>query len=684
MPAGRFLVMLSANMRCNPCLEPLLMNNEVKMKEDFKDAVLREQIRLVMEQVPTMQAVSFMVALVLVYVVRDIVAPANILVWVLMVLLIVCSRVVLHFRFCKVREEQFDAEYWKNLYLASALISGVVWGASAFIVFPAGNLGLICLFLLVMASLSAATTISHSSIKWGPTVWVGPALFPYAIRCLAEGGEFGYALSFLVTLYVLGILLHSFIHNRSIASAITLRFENLELLAELRRVNDILREDITKRMQTEEAMKESEERFEALAQSSFEGIAFTDGGGVIDANSQLAQMLGCDLSEIVGKPVADLIAPEDREFVARILEAGYEGLYENRLLRKDRSTIVVESQARHFAYRGRNVRVTVVRNITERKRADEALRSEERLALAMKATQDAVWDWDLIANTLYYSSHWWRMIGYQENELEADPGLWRRLMHPEDLERASRIVGEAIIGETSFEVETRLAHKAGHYVPILIRGYILRDESGKPVRVSGTNTDLTERKRTEEENRQWEQQRNQLRKAESLGRMAGAVAHLFNNHLAVVIGNLELALTDLSEDAAIREKLIEAMGAARRSAEISGLMLTYLGQSAARHKTLDLSEVCRQNMPALQDAAPEGVAFKTDLLSSGPLVRAHPGQIGQVLIHLITNGCEAIGHGTGTVTLTTRIIPAHEIPKSHLVPVGWKPTDDAFSCFEKT
>ena len=231
------------------------MNNEVKMKEDFKDAVLREQIRLVVEQVPTMQAVSFMVALVLVYVVRDIVAPANILVWVLMVLLIVCSRVVLHFRFCKVREEQFDAEYWKNLYLASALISGVVWGASAFIVFPAGNLGLICLFLLVMASLSAATTISHSSIKWGPTVWVGPALFPYAIRCIAEGGESGYALSFLTTLYMFGIIRHSFIHNRSVASAIALRFENLELLAELRRVNDILRQDIAKRIQTEEAMK---------------------------------------------------------------------------------------------------------------------------------------------------------------------------------------------------------------------------------------------------------------------------------------------------------------------------------------------------------------------------------------------------------------------------------------------
>ena len=662
----------------------MTMNNEIKTSEDFREGILREQIRLVMEQVPTMQIVSFIVALVLVYIVRDIVAPANILVWVLLVLLIVCSRIVFYYRFCKVREESFDGQYWKNLYLTLALISGIIWGASAFIIFPAGNLSLICLFLLVMASLSAATTVSHSSIKLGPTAWVGPALLPYAIRCLAEGGESGYALSFLITLYMFGILRHSFIYNKSIASAITLRFENLELLAELRKVNDILRQDIIKQMQTEQAMKESEERFEALAQSTFEGIAFTDGGIVIDANSQLAQMLGYDLSEIIGKPIADLVAPEDWEFVRQIMENGYEGLFESRLLHKDRSILVVESQARHFAYRGRNVVVTVVRDITDRNRAAEALRREERLALAMKATQDAVWDWDLIANTLYYSPHWWRMVGYKENELEADPGLWRRLMHPEDLERAGRIISEAIIGETSFEVETRLAHKAGHYVPILIRGYILRDESGKAVRISGTNTDLTEKKRTEEENRLWEQQLNQLRKAESLGRMAGAVAHLFNNHLTVVIGNLELALTGSSGDSAIREKLIEAMGAALRSAEISGLMLTYLGQSTAGRELLDLSEVCRQILPTIQDAMPESVALKTDLLSSSPLVLAHAGQIQQVLTHLITNGWESIGHGTGTVTLKTMIIQALEILKFHLVPVGWKPTADAFSCLEVT
>ncbi len=81
---------------------------------------------------------------------------------------------------------------------------------------------------------------------------------------------------------------------------------------------------------------------------------------------------------------------------------------------------------------------------------------------------------------------------------------------------------------------------------------------------------------------------------------------------------------------------------------------------------------------------PEGIALETDLLSFGPVVRAHPKQMQQVLTNLITNSRESIGHGPGTVTLATRIIPASELPKSNLAPIDWKPAADLFSCLEVT
>ena len=136
----------------------------------------------------------------------------------------------------------------------------------------------------------------------------------------------------------------------------------------------------------------------------------------------------------------------------------------------------------------------IIQDITERKQIEQVLQqSEIRLNLALKANQNAVWDWDLLANELYYSPHWWSMIGYEENELASDPDLWRRLMHPDDLERANQVVRNALAGtDDSFQTETRLLHKHGQYVPILTRGFILRDDNSNPVRVSGTNTDLTD------------------------------------------------------------------------------------------------------------------------------------------------------------------------------------------------
>jgi PAS domain S-box-containing protein len=145
------------------------------------------------------------------------------------------------------------------------------------------------------------------------------------------------------------------------------------------------------------------------------------------------------------------------------------------------------------------------------KRNEIIRKSEERLNLVLLGSKDAPWDRDLVEDEIYYSPKWWSMIGYKNNELGADTKLLKRLMHPEDIRNFNFILNDALENDkSSYEVEFRLKHKNGHYVPILSRGFIQRDQYNKPVRISGTNTDLTERKKTEIALRESEQKFREL------------------------------------------------------------------------------------------------------------------------------------------------------------------------------
>ncbi|SFC90280.1 sensor domain-containing protein [Massilia yuzhufengensis] len=136
---------------------------------------------------------------------------------------------------------------------------------------------------------------------------------------------------------------------------------------------------------------------------------------------------------------------------------------------------------------------------TALKRAKQRLqKSEKRLRLVLKGSTDAPWDNDLATGEVYYSPRWWTMLGYRPGALPVDAGLWERLLHPDDRVAVAAFLRELYKGAlTSYSIELRLRHQDGHYVPVLSRGLVLRDEHGKPLRISGTNTDLTERKQVE-------------------------------------------------------------------------------------------------------------------------------------------------------------------------------------------
>ena len=179
-----------------------------------------------------------------------------------------------------------------------------------------------------------------------------------------------------------------------------------------------------------------------------------------------------------------------------------------------------------------------------------------------------------------------------------------------------------------------------------------------------------------------EAQNRHLQKAESLGRMAGAIAHHFNNQLFGVIGNLEMAMTNLSEEALLKKNIHNAMDSSQRAAEMSSHMLTYLGQSYDKREPLDLSDICRWSLPMLQAIIPGNVKLDADLPSPGPVISANANQIQQVLTNIATNAWEAVGESPGAIHLSVETVLPADIPPSHSFPVDWQPQDHAYACMK--
>jgi len=133
--------------------------------------------------------------------------------------------------------------------------------------------------------------------------------------------------------------------------------------------------DITERKQAEEAIQESEKRFRRLSEGPLEGVVISEKGRVLDANEQIARMLGYAQPELIGMQVSDFVAPESRELVLGKIDTGDETPYEHMAVRRDGSVFPVEVNGKKIPYKGREARVTVIRDITERKRSEQALRN---------------------------------------------------------------------------------------------------------------------------------------------------------------------------------------------------------------------------------------------------------------------------------------------------------------------
>ncbi len=261
--------------------------------------------------------------------------------------------------------------------------------------------------------------------------------------------------------------------------------------------------DITKRKQTEMVIQESEARNRAIL-SAIPDLMFiySRDGVYLDYHAYDESLLAANPRDFLGKSVHEILPAE----VAELTMQCFEQIYKTRKTALIEYTLELPDGPKNFEARitimDEERLLTVVRDITERKLAEEEIRIQrQRLENIIEGADVGTWELDIQSGKTVYNENWAKMLGYTLDELQpVNNKTWEKLCHPDDLKKSDGIAERHLKGELPYyECECRMKHKDGHWIWVLDRGKILRRSAeGRPVSMFGTHTNITEQKMVEE------------------------------------------------------------------------------------------------------------------------------------------------------------------------------------------
>ncbi|MDH5639710.1 MAG: PAS domain S-box protein, partial [Nitrospira sp.] len=272
--------------------------------------------------------------------------------------------------------------------------------------------------------------------------------------------------------------------------------------------------DISDRKQAE---LELEQALDRLKLTQFSVDQALDGflwigsnGNIIQVNQAACGMLEYSLQELMSMTVHD-IAPnlpqESWRSHWKELKARGSWTYETQYWSQNGCVLDAEVTVNYLRYKDQEYCCAILRDIGQRKRADAALRAnEERLDLVLRATNDGVWDWDILTGDEYLSPQWKALLGFADQELSNDETSFFHRLHPDDVEQVKAALEAHFQGPSPYDLDVRLQHRDGHYQWFRARGEAIRDSEGRPYRMVGSITDITERKQAAEALRESEEQ----------------------------------------------------------------------------------------------------------------------------------------------------------------------------------
>lgn len=291
---------------------------------------------------------------------------------------------------------------------------------------------------------------------------------------------------------------------------------------------------------------------------------------------------------------------------------------------------------------------------TERKRAEEALqRSEALYRLVVENINDIVWTFDLSSMTYtFVSPSLQRILGYDEETMVKNLDV---IFTPETKQHVLKAFGKFIESNAEEDIlvmDAEHRHKDGSLIWMEISASPLKDDLGNIVGFLGTTRDITERRWAEEEKAKLEGQLHQAQKMESVGRLAGGVAHDFNNMLGIIIGHAELAMGQVDPSHPLHVNLEEILKAANHSADLTRQLLAFARKQTIAPKVLDLNATVEGMLKMLRRLIGEDIVLNWQPKADLWPVKVDPSQIDQILANLCVNSRDAIA-GVGKMIIET-------------------------------